>query len=157
MPDLSISFRQLAILAVGLLFVLAAALIFFNSSPLGSGPIATAASQAELIARGKYLATAGNCASCHTAERGEFMAGGLPFDTPFGTLYSTNISPDSETGIGAWSQRGFLNAMRHGVRPTGEHLYPAFPYTAFTKIKDEDVLAIYVYLQSIPPVTQTPF
>ncbi|MFT7166264.1 MAG: mono/diheme cytochrome c family protein [Parasphingorhabdus sp.] len=157
MPDLSISFRQLAILAVGLLFVLAAALIFFNSSPSSSGPIATAASESELVTRGKYLATAGNCASCHTTEGGEFMAGGLPFDTPFGTLYSTNISPDSKTGIGDWSQRDFLNSMRHGVRPTGEHLYPAFPYTAFTKIEDEDVLAIYVYLQSIPPVAQTPF
>jgi mono/diheme cytochrome c family protein len=156
-PDLSISFRQLAILAVGLLFVLAAALIFFNSSPSSSGPIATAASESELVTRGKYLATAGNCASCHTTEGGEFMAGGLPFDTPFGTLYSTNISPDSKTGIGDWSQRDFLNSMRHGVRPTGEHLYPAFPYTAFTKIEDEDVLAIYVYLQSIPPVAQTPF
>ena len=157
MPDLSISFRQLAILAVGLLLVLAAALIFFNSSPPSSGPIATAASESELVARGRYLATAGNCASCHTTEGGEFMAGGLPFDTPFGTLYSTNISPDSKTGIGEWSQRDFLNSMRHGVRPTGEHLYPAFPYTAFTKIEDEDVLAIYVYLQSIPPVAQTPF
>ena len=154
---MSISFRQLAILAVGLLFVLAAALLFFNSSPSSSGPIATAASESELVTRGKYLATAGNCASCHTTEGGEFMAGGLPFDTPFGTLYSTNISPDSKTGIGEWSQRDFLNSMRHGVRPTGEHLYPAFPYTAFTKIEDEDVLAIYVYLQSIPPVAQTPF
>lgn len=156
---MSKSFRRLAILALGLLLVLAAALLLFNK-PAGSGPIATIASttsEAELIAKGEYLATAGNCASCHTVEGGEFMAGGLPFDTPFGTLYSTNISPDPETGIGSWSQRDLLNSMRHGVRPSGEHLYPAFPYTAFTKISNEDVLAIYVYLQSIPPVAQTAF
>lgn len=154
---MSISFRRLAILAVGLVLISAATLILFNNAPTGSGPIATVANEAELIARGKYLATAGNCASCHTVEGGEFMAGGLPFDTPFGTLYSTNISPNSETGIGSWSQRDFLNSMRHGVRPSGEHLYPAFPYTAFTKIENEDVLAIYVYLMSIPPVAQTAF
>lgn len=154
---MSISFRQLVVLIVGLLLVLAAALILLGNASTGSGPIATTANEAELVARGEYLAAAGNCVSCHTTEGGEFMAGGLPFDTPFGTLYSTNISPDSETGIGAWSQREFLNSMRHGVRPTGEHLYPAFPYTAFTKIQDEDVLAIYVYLMSIPPVAQTAF
>ena len=82
------------------------------------------------------------------------MAGGLAFETPFGTLYSTNITPDADTGIGNWSDWDFLNAMRHGVRPNNEHLYPAFPYTAFTKISNEDIAAIYAYLQRIPPVDQ---
>jgi len=80
------------------------------------------------------------------------MAGGVPFVTPFGTIYSTNITPDPETGIGGWSAGDFLRSMRHGMRPNGEHLYPAFPYTAFTKVTDEDVAALYAYLQSIPAV-----
>lgn len=152
------SFRQVAALAVIALVIIAAAGILLNNPPQSSGPItASSASESDLIARGEYLAKAGNCASCHTAEGGEFMAGGLPFDTPFGTLYSTNISPDSETGIGTWTERDFLNSMRHGVRPSGEHLYPAFPYTAFTKIENEDVLALYTYFQSLPPVPQTVF
>lgn len=117
------------------------------------GPIAVLdISGNELLARGEYLAIAGNCASCHTTATGDFMAGGLAFETPFGTLYSTNITPDADTGIGNWSDRDFLNAMRHGVRPDNEHLYPAFPYTAFTRISNEDIAAIYAYLQSIPPV-----
>jgi mono/diheme cytochrome c family protein len=106
------------------------------------------------IERGRYLAVAGNCASCHTAPGGEFMAGGLAFETPFGTIYSTNITPDPETGIGDWTGGQFLNSMRYGVRPDGEHLYPVFPYTAFTKVTDEDVVAIFAYLKSVPAVRQ---
>ena len=105
-----------------------------------------------IIERGRYLAVAGNCATCHTAPGGEFMAGGLAFETPFGTIYSTNITPDAETGIGNWTGVQFLNSMRHGVRPDGEHLYPVFPYTAFTKVTDEDVAALYAYFQGIPAV-----
>ena len=106
------------------------------------------------IERGKYLALAGNCASCHTTENGEFMAGGLPFETPFGKIYSTNITPDSGTGIGNWTGGQFLDSMRRGVRPNGEHLYPVFPYTAFTKITNEDVAALFAYLKSIPAIRQ---
>ena len=106
------------------------------------------------IERGKYLALAGNCASCHTTENGEFMAGGLPFETPFGKIYSTNITPDSGTGIGNWTGEQFLDSMRRGVRPNGEHLYPVFPYTAFTKITNEDVAALFAYLKSIPAIRQ---
>ena len=105
-----------------------------------------------IIERGRYLAVAGNCATCHTVPGGEFMAGGLAFETPFGTIYSTNITPDAETGIGNWTGVQFLNSMRHGVRPDGEHLYPVFPYTAFTKVTDEDVAALYAYFQGIPAV-----
>jgi len=106
------------------------------------------------VERGRYLALAGNCASCHTAAGGQFMAGGLAFETPFGTIYSTNITPDPETGIGSWTGTEFLTSMRRGVRPDGEHLYPAFPYTAFTKITDEDIVALYAYLKSVPAVNQ---
>lgn len=112
------------------------------------------ADDVQKIERGKYLALAGNCASCHTTAGGELMAGGVAFETPFGTIHSTNITPDSETGIGRWTADDFLDSMRHGVRPNGEHLYPVFPYTAFTKVTDEDVGALFVYLRSIPPVRQ---
>jgi mono/diheme cytochrome c family protein len=140
------------VLGVGFAF----AVVFFSNVPSETGPIASASgSEAELTSRGQYLVTAGNCASCHTVRGGGFMAGGVAFETPFGTLYSTNISSDPETGIGAWSDRDFLNSMRYGVRPNGEHLYPAFPYTAFTKTADEDIAAMYAYLQSIPPVQQS--
>lgn len=116
-----------------------------------------AADSLELTERGKYLTLAGNCASCHTTSDGQYMAGGLGFATPFGLIYSTNITPDPETGIGNWSEREFLDSLRHGIRPDGEHLYPVFPYTAFTKVTDEDVSAIYAYLNSIPAVhTETP-
>jgi len=106
------------------------------------------------IKRGNYLALAGNCASCHTVTGGEFMAGGLAFETPFGTIYSTNITPDTETGIGNWTGEEFLTSMRRGLRPGGEHLYPVFPYTAFTKVTDDDIVALYAYLKSVPAVKQ---
>jgi mono/diheme cytochrome c family protein len=112
------------------------------------------AADAAQVERGRYLAVAGNCASCHTAENGAFMAGGVPFRTPFGEIYSTNITPDSDTGIGNWTGEQFFRSMRQGVRPDGEHLYPVFPYTAFTKVSDEDIVALYAYLQSVPAVRQ---
>lgn len=105
-----------------------------------------------LVARGAYLAVAGNCATCHTADGGEPMAGGLSFETPFGTIHSTNITPDPDTGIGGWSYADFANSMRHGVRPDGTHLYPVFPYTSFTRIDDGDLGALYTYLQTLPAV-----
>jgi len=102
--------------------------------------------------RGRYLTIAGNCITCHTSEGGELFAGGLAFQTPFGTIYSTNITPHRETGIGSWSEAQFARAVREGVRPDGEHLYPAFPYTAYTKLSDDDVASIYAYLQTLKPV-----
>ena len=84
------------------------------------------------------------------------MSGGLPFRTPFGTIYSTNITPDQLTGIGNWNEIDFLNSLRHGVRPDGDHLYPAFPYTAYTKVSDDDILAMFAYLKSIKPVRTSP-
>ena len=106
--------------------------------------------------RGKYLATAGNCISCHTRPGGVAFTGGRPFSTPFGTLYSTNITPDNETGIGTWKAEDMRRAMHEGVAPEGRRLFPAFPYTSFTKVTDADVDAIYAYLRSLQPVRYTP-
>jgi mono/diheme cytochrome c family protein len=103
--------------------------------------------------RGRYLAIAGNCRTCHTAEDGEAFAGGVAFKSDFGTIYSTNITQDPETGIGKWSAEDFAKAMRQGVGPGGKHYYPAFPYTAFTKLTDEDVAALYAYIKTIEPVS----
>ena len=106
----------------------------------------------EEIARGRYLAILGDCAGCHNAPGGAPYAGGLPIETPFGTLVSPNITPDREAGIGGWTDDEFVNAMQNGIGPGGEHLYPAMPYTYYTKTTREDVLAIRAYLETVEPV-----
>jgi mono/diheme cytochrome c family protein len=127
------------------------ALILALAAGTLAGP-ANAQTADPVVEQGRYLAIAGNCVSCHTRQGGQLFAGGLPFDTPFGTLYSTNITPDPGTGIGKWSEKDFLGALRSGLRPNGEHLYPAFPYTAFTKLSDADAHALFVYLKTLKPV-----
>jgi mono/diheme cytochrome c family protein len=119
-------------------------------------PACSALASNPLIERGEYLARAGNCGSCHTAPGAEAMAGGVAFDTPFGRIYSTNITPDVATGIGTWSEAQFAEALRKGVRPDGTHLYPVFPYTAYTKVTDEDAAALFAYLRSLPAVSSSP-
>lgn len=109
---------------------------------------------AATLERGRLLASAGDCAVCHTAPGGTVNAGGLAMQTPFGTLYSSNITPDPETGIGNWSYPAFERAMRDGISRDGKHLYPAFPYTAFRNIDDADMQALYAYLMSQAPVKQ---
>jgi nicotinate dehydrogenase subunit B len=109
---------------------------------------------AATLERGRLLASAGDCAVCHTAPGGVKNAGGLAMQTPFGTLYSSNITPDPETGIGNWSYPAFERAMRDGISRDGKHLYPAFPYTAFRNIDDADMQALYAYLMSQTPVRQ---
>ena len=104
------------------------------------------------VARGRYLALVGDCAGCHNAPAGAPYAGGLPIETPFGTLVSPNITPDRETGIGAWTDDEFVAAMQEGTRRGGEHLYPAMPYAYYTKATREDVLAIRAYLETVDPV-----
>jgi mono/diheme cytochrome c family protein len=111
---------------------------------------------AALVKRGEALAAIGNCRTCHTAAGGRAFAGGLPLETPFGTIYSTNITPDPQTGIGRWSEEAFRRAMREGVDRGGHHLYPAFPYDRFTLVTDEDDRAIYAYLMTRPPVESRP-
>ncbi|MBV9460382.1 MAG: molybdopterin-dependent oxidoreductase [Bradyrhizobium sp.] len=107
---------------------------------------------AATIARGKQLAALGDCAVCHTSADGILNAGGRPVETPFGMIYSTNITPDETTGIGAWSYPAFERAMREGIHRDGRHLYPAFPYTHFAKADDADLQALYAYLMAQQPV-----
>src|ERR1700728_365292 len=110
-----------------------------------AGPIT-----ATLLARGEYLTRAADCAACHNAPNGKPFAGGLPFKLPFGTIYSTNITSDRETGIGSWGDDDFVRALHRGIAPGGRNLYPAFPYTSFTAMSRDDALAIKAYLFSLP-------
>lgn len=114
------------------------------------------AQESAAVERGAYVfRSAGGC-SCHTdvENDGAFMAGGRPIATPFGTIYSTNITPHPETGIGAWSDEDFSRAMTQGVGPSGEQYFPVFPYTSFTRMSRQDVLDLKAYLFSITPVAQ---
>jgi nicotinate dehydrogenase subunit B len=107
---------------------------------------------AATIERGRQLASLGDCAVCHTLIGGTANTGGRPIETPFGTIYSTNITPDAETGIGNWSYPAFERAMREGIHRDGRHLYPAFPYTHFAKASDADLQALYAFLMAQAPV-----
>lgn len=109
-----------------------------------------------LVERGAQLADIGACAVCHTAPNGQTNAGGLALPTPFGTIYSTNITPDPETGIGRWSAEAFRRAMHEGLDRHGRHLYPAFPYDHFAKVTDDDIDAIYAFLMSERAVSYSP-
>lgn len=120
------------------------------AAPASATPAASAA--ADLIAKGKYLVTAADCLPCHTGPDGPDFAGGLILDTPFGGISSPNITPDKATGIGDWTEEEFYKALHLGIGKDGAYLYPAMPYTSFTKITKEDVSAIYAYLQSLEPV-----
>lgn len=118
-------------------------------------PSATGApADAGLVARGAYLARAGNCMACHTARGGEPYAGGRGIDTPFGTVYSSNLTPDADTGLGRWSAPQFWRAMHHGRSADGRLLVPAFPYTSTTQVSRADSDALYAYLRSVPAVHQ---
>ncbi|WP_315920610.1 cytochrome c [Mesorhizobium sp. SP-1A] len=105
-----------------------------------------------LAERGAYVAVAADCYACHTAKDGAPWAGGLPFPTPFGTIYSTNISPDKDHGIGNWSRADFHRALRDGVGKGGVHLYPAMPYASYRSMTPQDVDAVYAYLMSREPM-----
>lgn len=109
-----------------------------------------------LISKGEYLTRAADCVACHLAPGGKPFAGGLSFKLPFGTLYSPNITPDKETGIGNWTDDDFVSALQKGVGKDGKHYYPAFPYTSYTAMSREDILAIKAYLFSLDPINQKP-
>lgn len=142
--------------AVGALTLGALALPFHAAIPPSPAPGATSFSQA-LIEQGRQVFAAGDCAVCHTAAGGPANAGGRAMETPFGTVYSTNLTPDPETGLGLWSFEAFDRAMRRGISRDGKNLYSAFPYTAFAKIAPDDMFALYAYLQTLPPVrAETP-
>jgi mono/diheme cytochrome c family protein len=117
---------------------------------------AQADAAAETVARGKALTTAADCASCHTADPARPFAGGKPIDTPFGRIYSPNLTPDRDTGLGAWSDAAFYRALHDGVAPDGSRYYPAFPYPNFTKMTRDDVMAIRAYLATLAPVHNRP-
>jgi nicotinate dehydrogenase subunit B len=110
----------------------------------------------DLVARGTELAAVGDCAVCHTAPGGPRLAGGRGVPTPFGTVYATNITPDPDTGIGAWSEAAFTRAMRDGIARDGSHLYPVLPYPHFTRATDADISAVYAYLMTRNPVRAEP-
>jgi nicotinate dehydrogenase subunit B len=130
------------------------ALAGWKSSIAPVAPSASAVYTAATIERGRLLAAAGNCVVCHTAPGGAPNAGGRAMETPFGVIHTTNLTPHARTGIGAWSFSAFQRAMREGVSRDGRHLYPVFPYTAFAKMSDDDLIALYAYLMAQPAVEQ---
>lgn len=121
------------------------------------------AADAQILAKGAQLAAIGNCNVCHTRDGGAVFSGGRPIATPFGTVFSTNITPDFETGLGGWSQAAFTRAMREGVSRDGRHLYPAFPYDHMTRMRDEDIGAVHAFLMTrravrdVAPANELPF
>lgn len=140
--------KRLALLAA---LVIALALVVQLGRPPDEVPPPSAASPAS-VERGQYLVRAGNCFSCHTPRGGEPYAGGRSIATPFGTLYSSNITPDPETGIGRWSADDLWRALHEGKSRDGSLLYPAFPYTHYTRLTRGDVDAMFAYLRTVPAV-----
>lgn len=122
------------------------------ASPAPASPAPPAANP--LVARGAYLARAGNCLACHTTQGGAPGAGGRGIATPFGTIFAGNITPDAATGIGSWTTADFWQALHHGRSKDGRRLYPAFPYTSFTQVTRADADALHAYLMSLPPVAR---
>ena len=136
---------------------LGALLVFFAGIAMaGASRAADPSDQtAATMARGEYLATAADCGACHTAPGRKPFAGGLPISTPLGTIYSTNITPSADFGIGHYTQEQFSRALRRGIRRDGSNLCPAMPYTSYAKFSEDDAHALYVYfMQSVKPVDQ---
>jgi mono/diheme cytochrome c family protein len=121
---------------------------------LAAGPITPAHAQNAL--RGRYLAILGDCAGCHTQAHGAAYVGGLPFNAQFGTVYSTNITPDRQTGIGAWTADQFYRALHEGIAADGRRLYPAFPYVYFSRISRQDTDDLFAYLKTLKAMRQAP-
>jgi mono/diheme cytochrome c family protein len=130
--------------------LLAAALLVLSASTAANAQRAEAPAS-----EGEYLARAGDCIACHSVRGGKAFAGGLRMGTPMGVIYSTNITPDPETGIGNYSYEDFDRAVRSGIAKDGHHLYPAMPYPSYAKISDEDMQALYAFfMREVPPVRQ---
>jgi mono/diheme cytochrome c family protein len=121
-------------------------------SAFALAPARAAEPSEETIEHGKALVVAGDCTSCHTADPSKPFAGGKRIDTPFGAIYSPNLTPDRDTGIGNWSNDDFYRALRYGVAPNGSRYYPAFPYPYFTKLTRDDIFAVRAYLATLAPV-----
>lgn len=139
---------------IAIALILGFALIAWRGEIAAISPTASASAVADpaQIEAGARLALLGNCASCHTVEGGDALTGGLPIDTPFGVIHSTNITPDRATGIGDWSLAAYTRAMREGVDRQGRHLYPAFPYEYFARITDGDMAALYAWNMAQPAI-----
>ena len=142
--SLLVSLAALVVIGVG---GAAAALAWHPALPPAERPAAASFDPA-LVKRGATLAALGNCAGCHSAPGRPPLAGGLPVETPFGAVYASNITPDTEAGIGRWSEAAFRRAMRDGVDRDGRNLYPAFPYNHYTLVTDDDDKALYAYLMT---------
>lgn len=128
-------------------------LVFFVLACL---PGLALAKSEDALVYGKYLTAAAGCQACHTdvKNKGKPFAGGRALETPFGTFYTPNITPDRVTGIGHWDEADFLDAVKRGISPQGSHYFPAFPYTSYTKMTDQDALQIFAYLKSRPGISQ---
>src|SRR6202012_4089117 len=160
-----IAVAAVAVIGLGVaiwLLAIPGPMAFAQGSPValadynGANPTGVPAelSHADLVKRGEYLAHAADCFACHTAQGGgAAYSGGFAFNLPgMGTIYSTNITPDKETGIGNYTDQQFLDAVHKGIRADGARLYPAMPYTSYTEMTDDDALAIKAYLFSLAPV-----
>jgi mono/diheme cytochrome c family protein len=155
-----VSWRRVAAVLLGALFIAAAVVVALNLRDEDQGadsPSAAAIATrtpADLVARGEYLARAGDCIGCHSARGGVPYAGGRGIETPFGTVYAPNLTPDPETGLGRWSANDFWRALHNGRAPDGRLLYPVFPYPNYTRVVRADSDAMYAYLRSLPAVAQ---
>ena len=142
----------IGIVALGVLGILGFGALAWQPAIAPITPPARANFAPALVAKGEALAGGGHCAECHTAQDGQKFAGGYAMATPFGTIYSTNITPDPETGIGTWSEAAFARAVREGVARDGSLFFPAFPYNHFTGLSDDDVMALYAYFMTRAPI-----
>lgn len=132
---------------------------FIFATRLVAGLVVSLAAPAradDAVSRGRYLAILGDCAGCHTAPHGKDFAGGLSFTASFGTVYSTNITPDRQTGIGDWTKEQFYRALHEGISADGRHLYPAFPYVYFSRLTRQDTDDLFAWLKTVKPVKQAP-
>ncbi|AMO96819.1 cytochrome c family protein [Collimonas fungivorans] len=151
--------RLLKWMLAGLLLLIIAAVgvvVALNADDNSAPPLPAqaATNPAEQISRGAYLVRGGDCMACHTARGGKELAGGRAIQTPFGAIYAPNLTPDQETGIGSWSADDFWQALHNGKSKDGSLLYPAFPYTNYTKVTRSDADAMFAYLRSVPAVQQ---
>jgi mono/diheme cytochrome c family protein len=117
---------------------------------------ASADEHSAAVERGRYVATAANCISCHTRDNGAAYAGGRSLATPLGQIHSTNITPDRKTGIGTWTEEDLRRALREGIAADGRHLFPAFPYPFYTRLSDRDIADLYSFLRTLKPVSYVP-
>ena len=146
--------RLVGIAAMVLIAGIAAAAVATRNLRSGKtgGPLQAVSAPADVVARGKYLAEAADCAACHTAPGGAPFAGGLAMPSGFGTVYATNITPDPDAGIGRWSAEDFWRALHDGIRRDGQQLYPAMPYTSYRGMTRADADAIYAYVMQLLPM-----